>query len=331
MGLAEATITRSRSTKSVVVDLNDADGADGADGAPPTTTLNYVKPTTVKTRFLGMPRLLHYNVFKTFRQIGALIGVGASQEQRSVPLHDARQAAGLSYAACGFTLEPLQSAVTDWAAVQTKGSASQVAYRAELEAIVRRLHPDVKAMAWSTFLLRGGPGENGPAAGAIHLDWFPDVERVQEFLGAHPKGFHDLNDTAAQVTAVEGHEALRLKLVLGLWKPRNARNPVVDAPLVVCDPSTVDMAAEAVPQEQLFLVKGEGRQIPVANVAANLKYSTAHKWYYYKEQTADEVFVFRHATMDEPHMANFHCGGVLPLPPGMEKRSSVETRVLLYF
>ena len=84
-------------------------------------------------------------------------------------------------------------------------------------------------------------------------------------------------------------------------------------------------------QEQCFNVNAEGTSVPVANLAANLKYSERQKWYYFKDQTRDEVFVFRHATIEQPSFANFHCGGVLPLPAGMEKRSSVETRVMLYF
>jgi hypothetical protein len=142
---------------------------------PPTTTLNYVKPGTAKTAFLGMPRLLQ-NPVKTFRQMGALVGIGSNTDRQQVPLHDARTA-GLEYDQCGFKLEPLVSKVEDWSQVAIKGSAEHTKYVAELEVIVRRLHPDVKALAWSTFLLRGGPNENGPAAGAIHFDWYAKPPR----------------------------------------------------------------------------------------------------------------------------------------------------------
>ncbi len=326
MGLAEGSLSKSKSTKTVMV-VNKTSTTD----EQAVTTLNYVSAAAVKSQFLGMPSLCHYNVRKTCRQLGALVNFGKLQEQHQVTLTDARTASGLAYETCGFTLEPLHSQVKNWADVQIKGSAEQLKYQAELETIVRKLHPDVKAMAWSTFLLRGGPGENGPAAGAVHLDWFPNVAKVHAYLDEHKEGTHDLKQTAAQVREREGNEDLKLKLVLGLWKPRNRTNPVVEAPLVVCHPESVDIAAEAVPQEQLFDVRAEGRKIPVANLAANLRYTDRQRWYYYKEQTADEVIVFRHATVDTPEFANFHCGGVLPLPEGMEKRSSVETRVMLYF
>jgi len=295
----------------------------------PVTSLDYVKAGTTKTSFLGMPSIFQ-NPITTYNQIGALVNLGASMEKRTVPLQDAR-AVKLKYEHCGFKLEPLKSKVEDWSQVAIKGSAEQATYQAELEAIIRRLHPAVKAFAWSAYLLRGGPGENGPAAGAIHLDWFPDVERVKEYIGQHPEGYHDLKHTAAQVTSQKGNEGLTCRLVLGLWKPRNHSNPVKESPLIVCDPATVDIAAEAVPQEQNFYVHADGNLTPVSNLAASLKYTERQQWYYFKDQTAEEVLIFRHATLDDPSFANFHCAGVLPLPDGAEKRSSVETRVMLYF
>ena len=48
-------------------------------------------------------------------------------------------------------------------------------------------------------------------------------------------------------------EGLEMGCILGLWKPRNEKQPVSDTPLIVCDPRTVDFATEAVPQEQDFV------------------------------------------------------------------------------
>merc|ERR1712125_43705 len=98
-------------------------------------------------------------------------------------------------------------------------------------------------------------------------------------------GFNDFRQS------INKHPDLELGLILGLWKPRNARTPVLESPLIMCDPATVDMK-DAVPQEQVFTVAAEGlAAIKVVNLSANLKYSDAHRWYYYPEQTADEVTV----------------------------------------
>ena len=202
-----------------------------ADAASPVTALNYVKASTATTAFLGLPRLCQ-SPSLSVRQMKALVGIGAATESHPVTLHDARSDS-LRYETCGFKLEPLSSGVVDWSQVAKRGTPEHTLYKAELEAIVRRLHPDAKALAWSTFLLRGGPGENGPAAGAIHLDWYPDVAACKEFLSEHPEGYHDLKDTAAQVKSQPGNENLELKVVLGLWKPRNESNPVKEAPLIV--------------------------------------------------------------------------------------------------
>lgn len=160
--MAEGSLARSKSirTRTTMVTGTAEPAAD--DASLPRTKLNYVKAQAETTSFLGMPRLLHWNVPFTCKQIGALIHCGSMAEQHEVPLHDAR-AAGLSYESTGITLELLRSQVTDWSQVSKKGSAEQLKYQAELEVLVRKLHPGVKALAWSSFLLRGGPGENGPA------------------------------------------------------------------------------------------------------------------------------------------------------------------------
>lgn len=101
---------------------------------------------------------------------------------------------------------------------------------------------------------------------------------MKAFLAQHTDGYHDLTEGAACMEREHPGEELQLKIVLGLWKPRNVHNPVQEAPLVVCDPNTVDIAVEAVPQEQSFYVSTEGKQVPVANMASNLKFSKSHKW-----------------------------------------------------
>lgn len=298
-------------------------------GAPPKTKLNYMKPDATWTRFLGPPKM-QLNILQPLRQVKAYVGIGMQTQENEVELLDARTA-GLGYQNVGFTLEPFTTTVADadWASVANDGSAANELYKKELEVAVRKLHPTVVKIEWSTFLLRGS-GANPPASGGIHLDYFPDREKMDEFFQRYKVKSGDKPFYNDFFQTIDKHPDLELELVLGLWKPRNTRDPVCESPLIACDPRTVNIQ-DAIPQEQEFTVLAEGREAPIANMSANLRYSDKHKWYYYPEQTKDELFVFRHYTAKDLAFANFHCAGVLPLPEGREPRSSVETRAFLFF
>ena len=86
----------------------------------------------------------------------------------SLTLLDARRRS-LDYETVGFKLHPLTSQVKEWQQAAVEGTEDNVAYKAELEKVVRELHPGVKRIAFMTFLLRGGRGENAPAA--VRLGW----------------------------------------------------------------------------------------------------------------------------------------------------------------
>ena len=44
------------------------------------------------------------------------------------------------------------------------------------------------------------------------------------------------------------------------------------------------------------MVNAEGGEVRVYNMSSTLVYSDKQKWYYYPEQTREELFVFRHYT-----------------------------------
>ena len=118
-------------------------------------------------------------------------------------------------------------------------------------------------------------------------------------------------------------------MVLGLWKPRQA-GPTYDTPLFIGDASTLS-AADVIPQYQRFENVSAGKVQTVINTAGSIKHSDKQKWYYYPEQTSEEVVIFRHKTAHSPYKVNFHAAASLPLPEGALTRQSIETRAFLFF
>ena len=242
-----------------------------------------------------------------------------SMELREVVILDARKRESLRYEQTGFTLLPLKSSVTDWAQVPADGSEQQLVFSAELEKVIRELHPTVEKVTFASFLLRGG-GANPPATNGLHLDMYPDLGRISAF-----------RQGSAGAQSEEPEAGLRLGLVLGLWMPREMANPVHDYPFFFGDMSTFDLT-DVVAQKQDFYQDAAGHKQRVRNIAASAPvYSPAQRWYYYSQQTCDEVVIFRHLTNPPGGKASFHAAFEQPLPDGMESRKSVETRAFLYF
>mmetsp|Transcript_2973 Transcript_2973/g.9927 ORF Transcript_2973/g.9927 Transcript_2973/m.9927 type:complete len:311 (-) Transcript_2973:236-1168(-) len=291
---------------------------------------NLIQRKVSETTFLGMPKM-QLQFWKTWEEFSKLANLALSMDPQEITLLDARKRK-LDYKSCGFKLHPLKSAVTDWPVAATLGTEQNLLYRSELEKVVRELHPGVIRVAFMAFLLRGGPGENKPAAQSIHLDMYPDQQLYDAWKekNAGVVAFDDDPSKKDDLAEAFADPNLELKHVLGLWKPRNTKNPVYDHPLFCLDATTL-AAEDAVPQYQRFTTIAEGKVVPVVNVAGSVKAAPQQRWYYFPEQTADELFVFRHKTVDDPWLVNFHAAATLPLPEGAETRSSIETRAYCFF
>jgi hypothetical protein len=75
-----------------------------------------------------------------------------------------------------------------------------------------------------------------------------------------------------------------------------------------------------------------GQVTKFINVGAFPRFNPKHKWFYYPEQTNEEVLVFRHMTPKDPKLACFHGAcGPRPLPKGAESRMSIEGRGFCFF
>merc|ERR1712200_294070 len=119
-----------------------------------------------------------------------------------------------------------------------------------------------------------------------------------------------------------------------MGKPDNMDTPVVDYPLAVMDASTFD-PTDAIP------FKGEIEQTrmdqsvhQVRFVSSSLKYSPKQKWYYYPEQTTNEILLLHHYTNENTlgAFANPDTSFKVPVfPLDAPSRRSVEMRVGLKF
>jgi len=276
--------------------------------------------------FVGMPKI-SWQIWKTWEQTSAMAGMVMKMEPHELTLLDARKRE-LAYRTCGFCLMPLVSEVTNWQAAATVGTPENTLYSSELDKVIKQLHPQVKKITYMAFLLRGGQGENKPAAGTVHLDMWPDPATCEAWNAKNEKKGHK-KKADADVSDGFSDDGLELGMVLGLWKPRQA-NPTYDYPLFMCDASTLSKD-DCIPQYQRFENISAGKVQTVVNVAGSIKYSAQHQWYYYSEQTKDELIVFRHKTTCEPYLVNYHAAAQLPLPDGAEKRASIETRAFLFF
>ena len=221
-------------------------------------------------------------------------------------------------------MRPFKSKVKNWTNAIQVGDAQNELLKSEFEEQIRALHPEVKKITFNSFLLRGGEGANPPAANGLHLDLYPDLERVNAFSAA-AGGKMAANDNPEL-------EGLQLRMILGLWMPRDMSNAVHDYPFFIGDASTFQLE-DIVPQTQDFYqIAADGKSQRVLNIAANPpKFNQRQRWYYYPQQTCEELTVFRHLTTPAGGKACFHAAFKQPLPEGMETRKSVETRAMLFW
>ena len=284
--------------------------------------LTFTKAKAASVAWLGFPQC-GLNLWRCCRQTHAFCHLVANMEKHRVVILDARKRQ-LDYAQTGFTLLPFKTKVSDWSKAIKLGEVQHELFKSELEEQIRVLHPEVKKITFNSFLLRGGEGANPPAANGLHLDIYPDLEKVNAFSAA-ARG-KEANKDDPSIAGLE------LRMILGLWMPRDMSTAVHDYPFFMGDASTF-RPEDVVPQRQDFYQIGaDGKPQRVRNIAANPpKFSTRQRWYYYPQQTCEELTVFRHLTNPAGGKACFHAAFKQPLPEGMETRKSVETRAMLFW
>ena len=110
---------------------------------------------------------------------------------------------------------------------------------------------------------------------------------------------------------------------MNVWRP--LIEPVIDAPLALCDARTV-MAQDLVAAEIRY--PGRSGEIYV------LKHSPLHRWHYFPHMTKREVLVFKQYDAQASGVSRFtpHAAFLDPAAPAdAPLRASVEARCLVLF
>jgi hypothetical protein len=109
-----------------------------------------------------------------------------------------------------------------------------------------------------------------------------------------------------------------------MW--RAVSQPPQDFPLAVCDARTV-AAADEVTVTAITEEKGSGE---IRHDTTGYLYNPAHRWYYYRDMTPEEVLVFKaHDTGRDRSVRVPHSAFTDPTcPAGVPTRASVEMRCL---
>jgi hypothetical protein len=111
-----------------------------------------------------------------------------------------------------------------------------------------------------------------------------------------------------------------------IW--RSTTPPPQDFPLAVCDARTLN------PDDEVT-VKAVTRELSglVVHDTTSYRFNPAHRWYYFRDMTPDEVIVFKTHDTDPTRAHRVaHTAFTDPTcPPGVTTRASVEMRALAMF
>eukprot|EP01006_Ploeotia_vitrea_P054047 TRINITY_DN67842_c4_g1_i1.p1 TRINITY_DN67842_c4_g1~~TRINITY_DN67842_c4_g1_i1.p1 ORF type:complete len:348 (+),score=32.84 TRINITY_DN67842_c4_g1_i1:76-1119(+) len=301
----------------------------------PVTINSFVKnniTTTVQNRLIGDFRALRrptpWAILKMAWYIITKI------ERHQVDMHDGRkfqEESGLSpaefFEKYSFVLLKAPTAMKekDWEQEDRVGEI----YGPEVKKLVTDTLKIPGAQPDTTYaraLLRG-PGKQ-PYGSGVHQDFGYTPDEMKGSINA----FSEERGTVWR-NAWEKDTNIAYN-VINFWRPvEPMKGPVKANPLGVIDPHTVKLQDTVRTGFHGFSPTNK------PTVQLGLKYSNAHKWYYYPEMTTEEVLVFRQAEMikgkpfDDPTRAVFHSAFEDPVnaPPGTEKRTSAEYRVPVWF
>lgn len=231
-------------------------------------------------------------------------------DRHRLPIHDARDLAPApTLDEEGFALVRLQTAVEDL----YDASAVRGRYYREVERLVQDVTGATRVLAFdynvrrATVEGRGADGVQGPVRYA-HNDY---TER------SGPQRVRDL------LAADEAEALLRHRVsVINVWKP--IRGPVQGAPLAVCDARTI-RPKDFVPTDLRYKDR--------AGEVYSLRFSPAHRWFYFSGMQADEAMLLKcfdsdtscarftaHSAFDDP-----------TAPADAPPRESIEVRTLAFF
>ena len=242
-------------------------------------------------------------------------------EAHRVTIHDARPIrATLALDTQGFVLVEHRSAVRDF----WDEDVVRAVHYAEAERLVCDLTGARRALVFDHTLRRRAPdrppldGAGGSFAavrepvGRVHADYtaISARDRMRQLLG----------DTEA------ADRFRRRFAIVGLWRPTN-RDPLLDAPLAVCDARSVG-ESDMAPNDLIYPDRRGQTCIGMHN--------PEHRWYFFPEQRRDEVIVFKNF---DSAAGIAGIAGVVPhtafddpaTPQDAPLRESIELRAFAFF
>jgi hypothetical protein len=233
-------------------------------------------------------------------------------EPHTVPVFDMRPIAdGLSLDVQGFALVPAPTAVIDfYDEAQLRGTF----YR-EAEDLVKQATGASRVVVFDHTIRRREQGVEDRTPGnprqpvtRIHGDYteVSGPQRVRDLMG------EEADDLLTRRFAI-----------VNAWRP--IRGPLFDAPLAVCDATSL-ASGDLVPQDLIYRDRtGE---------IYGLTYNPAHRWYYAPAMQADEALLLKCYDSAQDGRARFmpHTSFADPnAPADMLPRESIELRTLLFF
>jgi hypothetical protein len=229
-----------------------------------------------------------------------------------VPIFDMRPVAdGLTLDVQGFALVPAPTAVTDF----YDEAQLQEIYYPEAENLVKQATGAARVVVFDHTIRRRTPGVEDRTPGIprqpvtrVHGDYteISGPQRVRDLMGS------EADDLLSRRFAI-----------INVWRP--IRGPLFDAPLALCDATSL-ATGDLVPQDLIYRDRtGE---------IYGLTYNPAHRWYYAPAMQADEALLLKCFDSQTDGQARFmpHTSFADPnAPDDMPPRESIELRTLVFF
>jgi hypothetical protein len=221
----------------------------------------------------------------------------------------------------GFTLVPHRSSIVDFDLIQDDAESDQ-RYIDEMADLLAQV-----TGATQTFMLGRGKRRYGEGA----------MDKLAPLSNAKPARYPHADNTDASATGlvemvgafVDGIDltAYSRYALYNMW--RAVSEPPQDFPLAVCDAQTV-VPEDEVTVTAITVEKDTGE---ITHDTTGYLYNPAHRWYYYRDMTPDEVLVFKaHDTDRNRSIRVPHSAFTDPTcPAGVPTRASVEMRGLALF
>jgi hypothetical protein len=233
-------------------------------------------------------------------------------DARSVTIHDARQARGLTLDISGFEMIEHRSFLTKWSSFQDPALVKAIDYPEVIAALQRRTAAE-KVIIFDHTLRDSSaqPGKHSmrEAVRRVHDD---------QTLESAPRR------VAKHLSPEEAAWRLKRRFaIINFWRP--VEGEVLQTPLAVCDARTI--APQDLMPSDLVYRDWTGETYAVA-------YSPRHRWYWYPRQQPSEATLLKiydsaidgrarltaHTAFDDPSSE-----------PGAPPRRSIEIRALVFW